>query len=85
MSDSPTVLRKRLTPAQTRRVAIRSCRWKLEFATSFDEAERQTREYWRNATPAERLGALETLREPFYGPDQASRRLQRFLELVPFP
>jgi hypothetical protein len=68
-----------------RRAAIRKQQWKLEFAGSFEEAERQTRAYWHNATPAERLNALETLREPFYGPDQTSRRLQRFLELVPFP
>lgn len=73
------------TTAQARRAAIRKRSWKIEVANSFQEAERQTREYWRNATPAERLNALETLREPFYGPDQASRRLQRFLELVPFP
>ena len=69
----------------SRRAAIRRQRWKIELADSFEEAERQTREYWRHATPAERLNALEALREPFYGPDQASRRLQRFLELVPFP
>ena len=71
--------------ATSRRTTVRRKQWKLEFADSFDEAERQTREYWRNASPAERLNALETLREPFYGPDQTSRRLQRFLELVPFP
>jgi hypothetical protein len=71
--------------ATSRRKAVRKERWKLEFANSFEEAEHQTREYWRNATPAERLNALETLREPFYGPNQTSRRLQRFLELVPFP
>ena len=65
--------------ATSRRKAFRRQQWKLEFADSFEEAERQTREYWRNASPAERLNALETLREPFYGPDQASRRLQRFL------
>jgi hypothetical protein len=73
------------TTAQSRRAAIRSRSWTIEIARSFDEAERQSREYWRNATPAERLNALETLREPFYGPDQTSRRLQRLLELVPFP
>jgi len=73
------------SPSQTRRTANRRRRWTLEFADSFEEAERQTRSYWRNATPSERLNALEKLREPFYGPDQASRRLQRFLELVPFP
>lgn len=73
-------------PSSTsKRADIRSRQWKLEFADSFEEAERQTRAYWHNATPAERLNALETLREPFYGLDQASRRLQRFLEFVPFP
>ena len=72
-------------PAPSRRAGIRRKRWKLELANSFEEAERQTREYWHHATPAERLNALEMLREPFYGTDQTSRRLQRFLELVPFP
>jgi len=50
-------------------------------ADSFAEAE--TRAYWRAATPAERLNALEKLREPFYGKDQIGGRLQRFLEVVP--
>lgn len=67
------------------RKRLRMENWGIETASSFEEAERQTREYWRNATPAERLSALESLREPFYGPDQTSRRLQRFLELVPQP
>lgn len=67
------------------RKQLRSRSWRVETASSFEEAERQTRDYWRNATPAERLNALESLREPLYGPDQASRRLQRFLELVPQP
>jgi hypothetical protein len=69
--------------AERKRLRMES--WSIETVNSFEDAERQTREYWRNATPAERLNALETLREPFYGPDQASRRLQRFLELVPLP
>jgi hypothetical protein len=71
--------------SEIRRAQKRRSHWKLEIAHSFEEAEQQTRTYWRNASPAERLNALETLREPFYGPDQASRRLQRFLALVPFP
>ena len=71
--------------AQHKRASIRRQRWKLEFANSFEEAERQTRTYWHNASPAERLNALEQLREPFYAQDQTSPRLQRFLELVPFP
>lgn len=73
------------SPSATRRALHRRDHWKLEIAHSFEEAEQQTRDYWRNATPAERLNALETLREPFYGPDQTGGRLQRFLELVPFP
>jgi hypothetical protein len=52
-------------------------------ADSFAEAEAETRAYWRAATPAERLNALEKLREPFYGKDQIGGRLQRFLEVVP--
>lgn len=70
--------------SQTRR-ARRAATWKLQKAGSFAEAEAETRAYWHAATPAERLTALENLREQLYGPDQASRRLQRFLELVPAP
>ncbi len=51
-------------------------------AGSFAEAEAETRAYWRTATPAERLNALEALREPFYGKDQIGGRLQRVLEIV---
>lgn len=64
---------------------MRRQQWKLEFADSFEEAESQTRAYWRDASPAERLNALEQLRKPFYGQNKSSPRLQRFLELVPFP
>lgn len=56
--------------------------WTLETMT-FEEAEAQTRAYWQNATPAERLNALETLREQLYGDLPTSQRLQRILELVP--
>ena len=75
----------RMTHAAQARAARRAATWKLETAGSFAEAEAQTRAYWRAATPAERLNGLETLREQLYGQDQASRRLQRFLELVPQP
>lgn len=57
--------------------------WKLEVVSTFDDAEEQSRAFWRSASPADRLNALEELREQLYGPDQASRRLQRFLEVVP--
>ena len=71
--------------SQAERAELRRRTWKLEIANSFEEAEEQTRDYWRKASSAERLNALEDLREPFYGPDKASRRLQRFLEFVPLP
>ena len=71
------------SPSQ--RALTRGRTWKVETANSFEEAEQQTRAHWHNATPADRLNALESLREPFYGPDQTSGRLQRFLELVPLP
>jgi len=65
------------------RAARRRATWNIVVADSFAEAEAETRAYWRNATPAERLNALEKLREPFYGKDQIGGRLQRFLEVVP--
>ena len=65
------------------RAARRRAEWPLVVVDSFEEAEAETRAYWRAATPAERLNALEKLREPFYGKDQIGGRLQRFLELVP--
>ncbi|MEO5917383.1 MAG: hypothetical protein ABIS50_24350 [Luteolibacter sp.] len=71
-----------LTTVETR-TARRRAEWKVVVADSFADAEADTRAYWRAATPAERLNALETLREPFYGKDQIGGRLQRFLEVVP--
>lgn len=71
-----------LTASQVR-AARRGAGWKIVVADSFAEAEAETRAYWRAATPAERLNALEKLREPFYGKDQVGGRLQRFLEVVP--
>jgi hypothetical protein len=65
------------------RTARRRASWNLVVANSFDEAEAETRAYWRTASPAERLNALEKLRKPFYGKDQIGGRLQRFLEIVP--
>ena len=56
---------------------------KLQPTPTAAEAEAETRAYWRAASPAERLNALEKLREPFYAKDQIGGRLQRFLEVVP--
>ena len=71
-----------MTVSQKARIR-RQATWKLETASSFAEAEAQTRAYWRSATPAERLNALEALREPLYGKNQTRCRLQGFLEVVP--
>ena len=84
--DSPEVPKAKSPPAPTAaeaRAALRLASWKIVVADSFAEAEAETRAYWRAATPAERLNALEKLREPFYGKDQTGGRLQRFLEVVP--
>ena len=83
----PPVVSKTKSPTALSASEIRTARrregWKLVVAESFAEAEEETRAYWRAATPAERLNALEKLREPFYGKDQIGGRLQRFLEVVP--
>jgi hypothetical protein len=74
------------TPARNSsaiRTARRRAEWKVVVADSFAEAEAERRAYWRAATTAERLNALEKLREPFYGKEQTGGRLQRFLEVVP--
>ncbi len=72
-----------LPPSRETRKEKRRQHWVIQTAASFAEAESQTRAYWRQATSAERLTALEKLREPFYGKDQIGGRLQRFLEVVP--
>lgn len=86
VSHSPAVpqAESKSTPtASETRAARRRAGWKIVVADSFAEAEAETRAYWHAATPAERLNALEKLREPFYGKDQIGGRLQRFLEVVP--
>lgn len=51
--------------------------------SSFEEADESDREHWRNATPDERLLALELMRQSAYGyTDPATPRLQRVLEIV---
>jgi hypothetical protein len=84
--EPPEVPQAKTKPATTTagaRTARRRAGWKIVVADSFAEAEAETRAYWRAATPAERLNALEKLRKPFYGKDQIGGRLQRFLEVVP--
>jgi hypothetical protein len=40
------------------------------------------KDYWLNATPQERLIALETMRQINYGYDATTARLQRFFEIA---
>jgi hypothetical protein len=49
---------------------------------SLEEADNDEMEYWRSKTPYERLDALETLRQIFYGYDPITTRLQRVLEIT---
>ena len=49
---------------------------------SLEEADKDEVEFWLSKTPYERLDALETLRQIFYGYDPATTRLQRVLEIT---
>ena len=51
--------------------------------SSFEEADEADRAHWRNASPDERLLALELMRQSAYGySDPTTSRLQRVLEIV---
>jgi hypothetical protein len=49
---------------------------------SLDEADEDEMEYWLSKTPYERLEALETLRQIFYGYNPFTERLQRVFEIT---
>ena len=49
---------------------------------SLEEADEDEMAYWLSKTPYERLDALETLRQIFYGYDPTTARLQRVLEIT---
>jgi len=49
--------------------------------SSFEEADKQDRDYWLSRTPYERLQYMELLRRINYG-SVAATRLQRVLELL---
>ena len=53
----------------------------ISIVSSFDEADKQDREYWHSRTPYERLAYIELLRRINYGADAAAR-LQRVLEIA---
>lgn len=51
--------------------------------TRFEEADEVDRSYWRNASYAERLMAIELMRQSAYGyGDSSTPRLRRILEIV---
>ncbi len=49
---------------------------------SLEEADDDEVKFWLSKTPYERLNALETLRQIFYGYDTTTSRLQRFFEIT---
>lgn len=49
---------------------------------SLEEADNDEVAYWLSKTPYERLNALETLRQIFYGYDPVTTRLQRVFEIT---
>ena len=51
----------------------------LAIAALSDESDEKA--YWLSKTPAERLEALELMRQILYGYDPSSTRLQRVLEV----
>jgi hypothetical protein len=53
--------------------------------TSFAEAERADRAYWRSRTPDKRLEALELCRQIAYGYDPTTRGLSRLFGVAEFP
>jgi hypothetical protein len=54
----------------------------FEVFSSFEEAEAADRAYWHSRTPAERLIAVELMRQSAYGYDPATARLQRVFEVT---
>ena len=50
--------------------------------TTHEELEKQDREYWANASTAERLETVTYLRECFYGSEATTGRLQRVYQVT---
>ena len=57
--------------------------------TAFDvvslDDDSDEKAYWQSKTPAERLAALEFMRQVMYGYDPATARLQRVLTTAEYP
>jgi hypothetical protein len=45
----------------------------------------EEKEYWLSKKPSERFHAIEINRRMIYGEHRTASRLQRFLEIAPFP
>lgn len=55
----------------------------VQIFSNFADSEGEDRKYWISKTPAERLEALELMRQSAYGYENAAtRRLQNILEIV---
>jgi len=55
----------------------------LSIASLFDESDEK--QYWLSKTPAERLQAVEQMRQIIYGYRPSAARLQRFFEVAQRP
>ena len=55
---------------------------KTIFSIDSLNSKKSDKEYWFSKTPLERLEFVEYLRQINYGYDQATSRLQRFLEVA---
>jgi hypothetical protein len=53
----------------------------FSIVSSFEEADKQDKEYWLSRTPIERMQRMELLRRINYG-SNATARLQRVLEIT---
>ena len=86
IDDESSIMRFGATPRENRDVKKVSLdfskvdRTRLTVASLCDA--RDDRDYWRTRSPAERLHALEFLRQVHYGYDPATERLQRVLEVA---
>lgn len=58
---------------------------KTALSTGRIQDESEEKNYWLSKTPEERLEALEINRRMVYGEHESTSRLQRLLEVAPFP
>lgn len=68
-----------MTPVQ----AIRIDKAAFDVVSLDDDSDEKA--YWQSKTPAERLAALEFMRQVMYGYDPATARLQRVLTTAEYP